>query len=76
MMGKRSVILVLSYTIALCYYNCCTDGSTNAGKYGYHLVYTILINHQITGYFHNVYDILIIYDKRNIRGNLDCSNLP
>jgi hypothetical protein len=28
-------MLVLSYTVASCYYNCCTDGSTNPGRSGF-----------------------------------------
>jgi hypothetical protein len=31
-------MLVLSYTVASLYYNCCTDGSTNPGNFGYSLV--------------------------------------
>jgi hypothetical protein len=31
-------MLVLSSTVASRYYNCCTDGSTSPGNYGYPLV--------------------------------------
>jgi hypothetical protein len=31
-------MLVLSSTVASLYYNCCTDGSTSPGNYGYPLV--------------------------------------
>jgi hypothetical protein len=30
-------MLVLSYTVLSCYYNCCTGGSTSSGNYGYPL---------------------------------------
>jgi hypothetical protein len=31
-------VLVLSSTVTSCYYNCCTDGSTSPGNYGYPLI--------------------------------------
>jgi hypothetical protein len=37
-------VLVPSPTIAACYYNCCTGGSTSPGNYGYRLVYLFAIN--------------------------------
>jgi hypothetical protein len=37
-------MLVLSSTVALCYYNCCTDSSTNPGNYGYHLAFLTLFS--------------------------------
>jgi hypothetical protein len=30
-------MLLLIYTVASYYYNCCTDGRTSAGNCGYHL---------------------------------------
>jgi hypothetical protein len=33
-------MLVVIYTVASCYYNCCTDGSTSPGNYGYFLVWS------------------------------------
>jgi hypothetical protein len=36
-------MLVLPSTVALRYYNCCTDGSTSPGNYGYHLICPIWI---------------------------------
>jgi hypothetical protein len=31
-------MLVLTFTVASRYYNCCTDGGTNPGNYGYPLI--------------------------------------
>jgi hypothetical protein len=39
--------LVLSSTIASCYYNWYTDGSFSAGNYRYHLVYVTKIEHTL-----------------------------
>jgi hypothetical protein len=36
-------MLVLSYIVASHYYNCCTDGSTSPGNYGYPLLWFLLI---------------------------------
>jgi hypothetical protein len=33
-------MLVLSTTIASCYYNCCTDGSSNPRNYAYPIMYS------------------------------------
>jgi hypothetical protein len=38
-------MLILSPTIASCYYNCCTDGSTSLGNYGYPLIHFFLSQH-------------------------------
>jgi hypothetical protein len=34
----HKILLVLSSIVASCYYNCCTNGSTSPGSYGYPLV--------------------------------------
>jgi hypothetical protein len=33
-------MLVLASTVASSYYNCCTDGNTSPGNYGYELYHT------------------------------------